>query len=158
MKFHPLDNTHLKRKWSHKSTCLRNCTANYRFRLLEFRVLQIPAFTISCFTDSSFYNSVFNRFRLLQFRVLQFPAFTIPCFHIPHSIPHSIPWFLIPGFTIPDLHRSDINLRRFAVLSACKTFHICSLCSTPPYCHYFKWWIHLWKGKIWCRSGVTGIV
>ena len=71
----------------------------FRFRLLQFRVLQIPAFTIPCFTDSGFYNSVFYRFRLLQFRVLQTPAFTIPCFRIPFSIPHSIPLFLIPGFT-----------------------------------------------------------
>ena len=79
----------------------------YRFRLLQFRVLHIPAFTIPCFTDSGFYNSVFYRFRLLQFRVLQIPAFTIPCFHIPHSIPHSIPWFLIPGFT--DSHREILK-------------------------------------------------
>ena len=74
------------------------CCIFFRFRLLQFRVLQIPVFRIPGFTYSGLYNSGFYRFRLLHVRVLQIPFFTIPGFRVPHSIPNSIPWFLIPSF------------------------------------------------------------
>ena len=56
---------------------------------------------------------------------------------------------------------SDINLRCFAVLSALRTFHICSFCSTLLYCHNFNCWIHVEKqtfdvAPIAIRYRVTG--
>ena len=148
MKFVLLDNTHLKRKRSHKSTRLLNCTAMhiiyyrlyssfynsvfYRFWLLQFRVLlQVPAFTIPCFTDSGFYNSGFYRRRLLQFRVLQIPAFTIPCFtdsgfynsgfyrfRLLQFRVLQIPAFTIPGFTDSGFYNSGFSYSSFH-----STFH-----------------------------------